>query len=86
MYSPPTTHRIPKPRTGGVTWTFATTAQFSTTPPPKYLRLSTWQPGQSIILYKLVGEGKDPLDIRMFRIGDPINVALEKVSPENNYE
>ena len=85
LYSPPTTPRIPTPKTGGVTWTFATTPSFATIP-PKYLRLPTRQPGQSIILYKLVGKGKDPLDIQQFSIEDPINVALEKVSPENNDE
>ena len=69
-----------------MTWTFATTPQFATTPTPKYLRLPTRQPGQSIILYKLVGKGKDPLDIQQFSIEDPINVALEKVSLENNDE
>ena len=36
-----------------------------TTPPPngiKLLELPGRKPGQSIILYKLAGEGKDPLD------------------------
>ena len=65
LYSPPTTPRIPTPRTGGVTWTFAPTPPFATTPPPngiELLKLPGRKPGQSIILYKLAGEGKDPLD------------------------
>ena len=60
-----------------------------TIPPPngiELLKLPGRKPGQSIILYKLAGEGKDPLDIQMFSIEDPISVALQKVSLQKNYE
>ena len=88
LYNPPTTPRIPTLRTVKI-WEFATqiSTRFTTPPPPKeteLLKLPGSEPGESIILYKIVGEGKDPLDIQMFSIRYPINVALDKVSLQRN--
>ena len=83
-YTPTTTPRIPTPRIVK-TLEFATqiSTRFTTPSPPKdieFMKHPVIKPGDSIILNKLVGEGKDPLDIQMFTIRDPINVALDKVS------
>ena len=84
-----TTSRIPTPRIVK-TWEFATqiSTMFTTPSPPKHIEFMKHpviKPGDSIILNKLVGKGKDPLDIQMFTIRDPINVALDKVSLKKNY-
>ena len=61
LYTPPTTPRIPTPRTVK-TWEFATqiSTRFTTPPPPKeieLLKLPGSKPGESIILYKLEVQG-----------------------------
>ena len=79
---------IPTPRTIK-TWEFATqiSTRFTTPPPPKdieFMKHPVIKPRNSTILNKLGREGKDPLDIQMFTIRDPINIALDKVSLQIN--